>query len=307
VTKSVTGTVAGLAAGNSATISLGGGTASPTTNGAFTIAKATDGTADLIATRTAINLTTFSFGIDKLIIRRGINPPAGGSIGPVVDFNAAEAVAPASALYTIANGNGEQLIGIMGFTSANGGTASFPNFSTGVTNSVTLFGVPSTLTQVGDYHSATVLASTTVGTTATTRAIFQYNRDLAARTLTLGAAITTPTFSTSASAPYARIRSQGPWQADYPDAVTTSFAQSVGTPRTWTVTASRAYFGASSSTYDVDLPDLSGVGTFSNAWGLSSGVSTTYSFNIYGGFRGLTSIGEGTSFKFGGRSATLTP
>ena len=306
-TKTVTGTVAGLAAGNSATISLGSGTASPSANGAFTINKALDGTADLVATRLAINLTTFTFGIDKLIVRRGINPPAGGSIGPVIDFNASEAVAPASAVYTIANGNGENLTGLSIFSTANGGSASFVSFAQGLTTSVTLSGVPSTLTQAGDLHAAVVFASVTAGTTTTTRAIYQYNKDLAARTLSLGAAITAPTITTSGTSPYARIRSQGPWQADYPDAVTVGYAQGTGSTRTWTVTASRAYFGNGSATYDVDLPDLSGVSGFNNAWGLTAGVSTTYSFNIYGGFRGLTAITEGTSIKFGGRTATISP
>ncbi len=305
-TKTVTGTVAGLAAGNSATISLGNGSASPSTNGAFSITKAQDGAADLIATRTAINLTTFTFGIDKVLIRRGINPPAGGSIGPVIDFGAAEAVTPASAVYTIANGNGETLLGLTSFTTANGGLASFTTFAQGLTTSVTLSGVPSSLTQAGDYHAATVFASTTSGTTTSTRAIFQYNRDLAARTLTLGGAITTPTFSTSASAPYARVRSQGPWQADYSDAVTVGYVQSTGN-KSWTITATRSYFGASASTYDLDLPDLSGVSGFSNAWGLVAGTTTNYSFSIYGGFRAITAITEGTTFKFGGRSATLIP
>jgi len=306
ITKTVTGTVAGLGLGGSATISLGSGSASLQANGPFTINKALDGSTDLIATRTAINLTTFAFGIDKVIVRRGINPPAGGSIGPVIDFNASEAVAPTTAVYTIANGNGEQLLGLTIFTTASGGVASFATFAQGLTTSVTLTGVPSTLTQTGDYHAATVLASTAVGTTVTTRAVFQYNRDLAARTLTLGGAITTPTFSTSGTAPYARVRSQGPWQSDYPDAVTVGYVQSTGS-RTWTITATRAYFGSGSSTYDLDLPDLSGVSGFNNAWGLVAGTTTNYSFNIYGGFRGLSAITEGTTFRFGGRSATITP
>ena len=303
-TKAVTGTVAGLATGQSATVSLGGGTASVNANGAFTIMGATAGVTDVVATRSTINLMTFLPTVDKVIIRRGINPAPGGSIGAVLDFGAAEAVAPTSAAYTINNTNSEQIIGINSFSSAGGGTASFLNFSA-TTSPITLFGVPSSLTQAGDFHSATVFASATVGDLTTTRAFFQYNRDVAARTLTLGAAVTAPTFTTTATSPYARIRAQGPWQADYGDAVSASYSQ--GSLRSWGITASRGYFGAGSAQYDVELPDLSGVTGFNNSWGLVVGTSTQYSISTYGGFAGLTAITEGASFRFASRSGTLTP
>ncbi len=305
LTKSVTGTVAGLAAGQSATVTLGAGTASVSTNGAFTITGATDGSTDLIATRTAINFTTGTIGQDKVIVRRNLNPAAGGSIGAVLDFGAAEAVAPASAAYTVANANGEALTSLSLFQTANGASGSFINFTQNATSPITLIGVPSSLTQAGDLHAATVIASTTVGTLTTQRAVFQYNKDIAARTVTLGAAATAPTLTSLASAPYARPRVQGSWQSDYGDVVSASFTQT--NVRTWVITGSRAYFGTGSATFDFDLPDLSGVAGFNNTWGLVSGTSTIFGFNVYGGFRGLTSVTENSSFRFGGRSSTITP
>ncbi len=299
-TKSVTGTVAGLVMGQSATITLGNGTATVSANGAFTIIGATDGASDLVAIRGG-----FSTPPDRVIIRRNLNPAAGASLGAVLDFGAAEAVAPASALYTVANVNGEAIFASNTFQTANGSTGSFANFTANATSPVTLFGVPGSLTQAGDFHAATVFASTDLGATlVVSRGAFQYNKDVAARTVTLGATPTGPTLTSLASAPYARPRVQGTWQSDYGDVVNGSFTQ--GNARSWTITGSRAYFGTSSSTFDFDVPDLTGVAGFNNSWGLVSGASTNFGFNVFGGFRGLTSIAENSSFKFGGRNSTIT-
>ncbi|MES2524091.1 MAG: hypothetical protein V4617_15395 [Gemmatimonadota bacterium] len=303
-TRTVNGTVAGLGAAESATITLGNGSAGPGANGPFTITGATDGVTDLLALRSFVNINTGSVGVNKLIVRRGINAAAGGSIGPVLDFNAAEAVAPASAAYTVNNVNGDMLQGFTLFETANGGSASFFNLGANSTSPLTLLGVPANLTQAGDLHTAFIAASTT-GATTTTRAVLQFNRELTARTITLGAAVIAPTFSTLATAPYARIRTAGTWQADYGDAIGVSFTQSNG-QRSWTLTASRAFLGAT-GTFELDIPDLSAVTGFNNAWGLVGGTATNYSFTMYGGFQGITVPTEGSTFRFAARSGTITP
>ena len=305
VTKSVTGTVAGLGTGQSATISLGGAVTSVNANGSFTIQSVPDQATDLIATRTSINTTTFQISIDKVIIRRNINPASGGSIGATLDFGAAETVAPVSAAYTITNVDGEQIFGVNSFQTANGGSGSFSSFAASQTSPLTLFGVPASLTQAGDFHASTALATTTSGSLTTSRGVFQYNRDISARTLALGGAASAPSFSTVATSPYARVRAQGPWQSEYGDAMGVSYTQ--GNARSWTISASRGYFGSSAAQYDVVIPDLSGVGTFNNAWGLVAGTATDYSLTVYAGFRGLTAITEGASFRIASRSGTITP
>jgi len=306
-TKTVTGVVAGLAAGQSATISVGTGSATVQANGAFSITNATDGTTDLIATRnTAFNVQTFSQTVDKVIIRRNINPPAGGSLGATIDFGASEAVNPASASVTVNNVAGETLQGFTTFQTANGASGSFFNLSATQTSPLTMLGVPATLTQAGDYHITTVFASTLLGgSNINSRSIFQYNRDLAARTVTLGAAASVPTYTTVATAPYARIRVQGSWQGEYGDFMDVVYGQA--NQREWSITTSRAFAGLASSTFDAEIPDLSGVAGFNNSWGLVAGVSTLYSFNVYAGFTGLTAISEGTQLRIATRSTTQTP
>lgn len=305
-TKTLTGVVAGLAAGQSATISVGTGSTTVSANGAFTITSATDGTTDLIATRVSLNLQTFSQSVDKVILRRNINTSAGTTVGAVVDFGASEAVAPATASVTVNNVNGETLTGLTTFQSANGASGSFINFSATLSSPLAMTGVPSSLTQAGDFHITTAIASQVISSTnINSRSVLQYNRDLASRTVTLGAAANAPTYSTIAASPYARIRVQGSWQADYPDFMAVSFTQ--GNLRNWSIITSRAFAGAGSATFDADVPDLSGVGSFNNNWGLVAGSQTQYTFNVYSGFAGFSTFTEGTAFRIGTRSTTQAP
>ncbi len=307
-TKTVTGVVAGLGTGQTATVSVGGASAMVSANGAFTIVDATDGTTDLIATRTGLNLMAFTQAVDRVIIRRGINPSAGGSVGATIDFGAAEAVAPASGLVTVNNVAGETVTAFTSFQTANGASGAFFNFNlTGAqTSPFTLLGAPSNLTQSGDFHLQTIVATAPQGgSNANTRTVIQYNRDLAARTIALGSAANAPTYTTVATSPYVRIRVQGQWQADYGDIMSVVYGQ--GNARAWSITTSRAFAGTGAASYDAEIPDLSGVSGFNNAWGLVAATSTLYSINVYSGFTGLTAITEGTTFRIATRSITQTP
>ncbi|MEO7522436.1 MAG: hypothetical protein ABIW79_11530, partial [Gemmatimonas sp.] len=307
--KTVTGTVAGLAAGQQAVISLGGGGVTVNANGPFTITNANASASDLIAVRQSVNASTFITTVDRVIVRRNVNPVAGGSIGATLDFGSAEAVLPASAAYTVAGvATGEQVIVSNTFQTTNGGTSAFPSSASlfgAFSNPVTVFGVPSSLTQAGDFNGISVLAFGETGAQTTFRSIVQYNRDIAARTISLGANLTAPTFATLATTPYARIRATGSFPAEYPDFLTVGYSQNNG-QRDWTIFATRAYLGAASS-YELEIPDLSGVAGFQNAWGLVAGVLTDYTFAAYSGFQGLTSITEGSTVKFAGRTGQITP
>ena len=228
-TKTVTGTVAGLGVGQSAVISFGSGSVTVNTNGPFTITDANAGASDLVAVRQTFNLATFITTVDRVIVRRNQNPAPGGAISGTIDFGAAEAVAPASAAYTIANlAAGEQVFGATGSRPRMEGARSFPTSATltgAFTNPLTVFGVPSSLTQAGDFNSVSVFAFATTGNTTTARGIFQYNREVAARTITLGGNLAAPTFTTLATAPYARIRAAGAWPADYGGFLLVNYSQ----------------------------------------------------------------------------------
>lgn len=274
VTKTLTGTVAGLAAGQTATIGVGSGTGTAAANGPFTVSNVSDGVVDLLAARSTTNIGTFSTEPDRFILRRNLNLPNNGVI-PTLDFGSAEAFAPASATYTFGNVSGATLSVVTGFSTTNG-SAGFFSFGPliGGSESRTIFGVPSALTQAGDLHY--VLANALTGTD-NVRQVAGYNRTLANRTLTLGPVLTSPTVSTVASAPYRRARATGSWQAEYNQGVGVLFSQTTGASRTWGITSSAGY--ASGATYDLEVPDLSGVAGFNAMWGLQPGVATEWALS----------------------------
>lgn len=63
--------------------------------------------------------------------------------------------------------------------------------------------------------------------------------------------------------------------------------------------------GANLQTYDLEIPDLSGVAGFNNAWGLVSGQPTQYVLTVYSGLAGLTALTDATTFRFSSRTGTV--
>lgn len=304
--KTINGTVTGLSAGQLAGVAVGSATAfisPPATS--FTLNNVSNITTDLLAARATVNATTFATTPDRFVLRRSINPPAGGTL-PVVDFASAEAFAPASAQYTIENTGGEQLSSSIGLFTNNGPVGFFSfNDPLATGNTRTVYGLPAARTQGGDLHQVQFIAVAASGVSS--RQILQYNRDITARTLTLGPVVNAPQLSTAASAPYARIRAIGTWQAEYGDGFGVGFSQNEGGGRIWSVQTSRAYAGTGPS-YSVELPDFSGVAGFNLAWGLQSGLATQWSLSaaaIFGG--GAGPAVEGYFQRAGFRSGTYTP
>ncbi len=314
-TRSVTGTVAGLTStttpqvtSQSALVNAGTGTAaSVTANGNFTIANATDGTVDVVAVRSTQTLgqTGVTIVPDRVIVRRAQNTATG--LGAVYDFGSAEAVVPASATYTVNNVGGDVLTVTNAFTTTNGGSGSFSAPFAVSGNTATVYGVPSSLTASGDFQRTLVSAINTSGAVSGIRTVFQFNRDIAARTVTLGDPLLAPAFTPSVLQPYLRIRVQGNWQSEYGDLVSTVFSQGGGSTaiRSWTILASRGYLGASLNTFDFEIPDLTGVAGFNNSWGLVSGTPTSYVVSAYNGFQGISTATEGSAFKVAARAGTL--
>lgn len=306
--KNLTGTVAGLSAGQSASVMVGNGSGSASLNGAISVTGVPLGVTDLLATRSAFNLTTLSLAPDRAILRRNVN--FASAIAPTLDFAGGDSFALTSALYTIANGNGEPLQVTTGYLTTNGTAGNFVSALNTTTNPVTVYGVPSGLTQSGDLHQILAFAYTTSGGNTTSRGITQYNRDLVARTVTLGAALTNPTLSSLGSAPYVRYSATGSWQSDYPHSVGVGYTKSVSGSNAWTLTVSRTYAGAGASTYSLVMPDFSGVAGFNTAWGMGTGtanVSITAS-GVSSGFNTGTGIwSEGGFFRFASRTTTISP
>ncbi len=308
VTKPLTGAFAGLSSGQTGIVNVGSSPASaafPTTT--FSL-NADDGATDLLAFRTSQTFGGSSVAIvaDRAVLRRDVNYAANSAI-PVIDLSGAESFPVQTAQFTV-NGGGTDLVQVFADFQTNGLSSGLAfSVLSGGASPYTVYGIPLARTRAGDLHMAFAFAFTLSGADVTqTRLAGQYNRELANRTLTIGPSLTLPTISVSGTTPYTRLKSRGPWQAEYGEAVVAGFTQSAGTERSWTMTASRAYFGASAE-FELELPDFSGVPGFDNNWGLRTGVTTTWTTSSHGGPISFTSIVEGTSFKAAQRVGTVTP
>lgn len=274
-TKTLNGTVAGITPGQTATINVGGGSATATTNGPFTVSNVDDGTVDLIAARSVLDIPTLSTVPDRFILRRNLNLPNNGTI-PSLDFGGSEAFAPATATLTIANGGTDMLNITTGFFTSNGasGFFSFGALGGGGGSTRTAYGVPLARTQTGDLH---YLQATAVSGTTIVRTVGQYNRELTNRTIALGPVLNAPTIASVATAPYRRLRASGSWQTEYNQGVGATFYQTAGSSRSWSITSSNAYF--TGGTFELEIPDLSGVSGFNSTWGLLTGGSVEWSLS----------------------------
>lgn len=302
-TKSLTGTFAGLTTNasqtQSGTVNIAGGTGTSAVAGTpFNITNVGNRVSDVLAYRTTTDIALGTSAIDKVILRRSVNYDAGSAV-PVLDFNGAEAFAPASATITLANRGSDQTFILASFQTANGSAGSLINLF-----SALVLGIPASKTQAGDFHLVQATARDAGNTS--TRLIAQYNRDLVDRTLTFGNTLALPTITVPGAG---RLKVTGPWTAEYGDAGASAMTQGSGaSTRAWTVTGSRGYFGAGSSNFEFELFDFSGVAGFQAVWGLAAGVSTQVTTNIFGTIVGTyPQVAEGSSYKSAARIQTVTP
>lgn len=306
--KTVNGSVANVSAQQTADITLGvapasANAATPT----FQLTNVPDGSLDLIASRSTFDLTTFATVVDKIIIRRGLNQPNNSTL-PVLDFNAAEAFAPAEANITVGNLGGDQaILGTTFFTSGASGAGLFSGSGVG-TGPFKYFGVPTARQVAGDLHFAFAAGFPANGTGDDFRLAGLFFKNPTDRTVTLGAALPAQTVSVAGTAPYVRLRAQGSVTAAYNKFVTVTFKQATAA-RDVTLEATAAYL-ANATTYDLTIPDFSGVAGWDNNWGLKQGAATNWL--VLGA--GFTGIGvdtpdpvEGATIQSASTSGTITP
>ena len=312
--KSVSGTVTGFGTGNAdlVQVSFGSAFASPQPTFAlpnFSIFGALDGVRDLIGTRSTFNVGNpmNPFTVNKLFLKRGLNPANFGSVG-TVDFNSVtDAFDPDTKQVTI-NGlvGGENQVGVFNnFSTANqsvGATLSSIFIASG--NTATITTVPSARTIAGDvqnlYAFATTLTSPTV---QEIRAVSSFFRDPSNLSITLGPQLNTPTVSAVVTAPYARMRTQVATQAQYLNQWTAAYAQ---TGRTATISMTGGYLGGA-GTFDVTIPDFTGVGTWQATWGIQPAIATSWFASAVGFITGSGGLDDGTTYRIAQRSGQITP
>ncbi len=280
-TKTVHGSVAGLSLTDQATITLGGayasvlGTLAPT----FTLQNVAQGIQDLIAARTA---TTVGGGgpvqeVDKLLFRRGLNPPDGSTLD-VLDFGGAEAFDPVTRNLTIDNlGTDEAAVGLSYFTDHGASASLFSGLAAGA--SQTFPAVPGARQEAGDLHILSVTAAPAGAGADHTRGVTSMFHDAADQTVSLGPDLGTVAVSTVANAPYLRLRAQYTIQSEYDGAWVLNLGPEAGNGVSFVVTA--GYLGGGGA-FDQTVPDFSGVAGWQDAWGMTSGASVNWFMSATG-------------------------
>jgi len=312
--RPVSGTVVGFqAASDVVSVALGSAFASPPPTQAtpnFSIPTAPTGLRDLIATRAALDVsnTINPLTVNRVFIRRGLNPPFNGSVG-TVDFTGADAFDPELRTVTVNGITTGELV-----TSSNTFMTSTQSFgSLGATtltsgNSHTMRIVPAARTASGDVQMIATNAVTFSGAiTSQIRSVTNVFRDPANLSITLGAAVNTPTISTLATTPYARVRAQAQRQSDYQDFWSTNLTQNApGQQRTVSITMTAGYVGGA-STIDMAVPDFAGVSGWQNTWGPLAGVSAFWNVSMTGWVTANNGVVDGAVFRTGQRQGQFTP
>src|SRR5256885_390841 len=246
----------------------------------FELKGLASGPRDLLATRTT--RTDGSDVITRLLLRRGVDVPDSTTL-PVLDFASAEAFAPAVANVSLDG---------LGAESAASGTRLLTerdeltvSLMIGPTTTVTrpYVALPESQLLAGDLQI--LAASTTAATTRSARTATLYFRAPTGRTLTLGAPLIPPTFSTVASAPALRLRAHFVPQNDYDRSAVVVYQQ--GTTTFVAISMTAAYAALTETGYDLVVPDLAGAVGFDPAWSLHPGATLLWSAGRTGGTLGL--------------------
>lgn len=304
--KTVSGSVANVAETQFAQINLGNTSSSVSDGASFTLTRVPDGPVDLVATRGTT--TSVSASLDKMIIRRGLNP-ANNSTLPVLDFSSAEAFTPVDANVSVGNlGSDQAFVTSYYLTTGDASAVLFTSPDRGA-GPFTYYGVPAAKRSSDDLHLAVAIAEPAAGTTIDGfRFAGLYFKDPTDRSLTLGAALPAPTVSTVGTAPYVRLRAVGTLPADYTSHVSVEFLQvTASTVREVTINSTGAY--RNGANYDLSIPDFTSVAGWDNNWGIKPGLSDwaiTASGFTGDGFR-LPKPVDGGRFQIAFRIGTVTP
>jgi hypothetical protein len=267
-TKTVNGTMANVSASQLAQVAFAERQAFVTSaNLNYQLTGVPDGARDLIAGRAPSSSSAFL--PDKYIVRRALNP-ANSSSFAVLDFNAAEAQTAVSAAFTLNNvGTEDWQVGVDLLTSNL--TTALLSFTsgTGGTNASTTYQALATA-QRSASDNVRIFGSAQTGNSERGASV-QNTATFGARTMTLGPALNTPTVTSVATTPSVRMRLQIASQSQYAGGMEASYSQDAAAERGVFVFMSSGYLGATPTTWDITMPDLSGA-SYLATYGLQTGT-----------------------------------
>ncbi len=284
--RSARGTIARLAAGEEASVSLAFGGAAvkgPGQDIGFTLNSMVAGASTLVAARlrqttvNGISGSTTTMSADRVILRRGINPASGASL-PTLDFNASEAVELSTRRVQVQGASGTPMIGTNLFYTFDPRVAQDGiDFSGAVlgsavaqqgTSTLNLATVPTRALSPGDIYVLTLVANPGL---ADARSAFIVTESSADLNVTMGGALRAPSLSSRTVGATLLPRAEGAVHSDYDGDYAASFQSLTGGGARVEVTESGAY-RAGNASYLLALPDLSAASGWDPSFGLSVGM-----------------------------------
>jgi len=227
---------------------------------------------DLVASKTTIPIGSTT---STMILRRGINYPAGGVI-PLLDFASGEAFLTTTMNATVENLGAEVYKFTQAYLTAGGTIGRFAHRDPKVATTPYMV-VPAAQAQAGDLYDIKVETSWQQDGTVNRMVVksFDVPND---QTLTLGPALTPPSVFTLQAAPLYQVQVVSTWQAEYANLFNGSFMQDT---RDGDFYATRGYLGAG-GTMDITTPDLRWVPGWNATWGPVPGALTVLRGTAYG-------------------------
>ena len=333
-TRTVNGSFGGVTGFRQSFVGMGWWFGSANGNGSFQLLNLPPGPLDVVAARNAEIGDISQLNVDRLLIRRGVNPATGSTL-PVLDFSTAEAFPPSLSTWVFQNAGGVDFSMSQSFITAGGTTGLFtvqPQVN-GNATSRTVYSVPQAQTIAGDLHQVVATIDVTGPTPGSpqraSRQIVAYSRTLANRTVSFGPPLPAPNASVLQGQPTGRLRVQGTLPPEYNSGVTFDVSQDItsNAVNSFTIHASRAFLGGGSA-YDLSIPDLTAaIGWDSQfqlqtgrpaQWWVSGGGPTLdmfdgrYIFNSTrsrwtGIMTGITPPADGATYLFARATGSITP
>lgn len=267
-TNSMSGTVAGLSAGQKANVSLGASAAStvfPATT--FTLNTLPSGTFDLLGYRTGV---TGPSATDKVIIRRNQLVANAGTIA-LLDFGAGEAATAAQGTITVTNDGGAALTAQMTYYTANCTTNGSLYLMLAPVSPFTAYGVPASLQTATDFH-ALFVGATAAGHT---RGAIDVFHTMGNRTIALPTALPAPTI-TSLGGNYKRLQAVVTLPADYNAGGSFTYFDGTGA-HSVAITTTAGYNGGQAAT--IAMPSFTGLSGWLDTYAPASASAVTTNVN----------------------------
>jgi hypothetical protein len=303
-TKTVTGTVMGVPAGEYGRVSLGGITtifAGAASAIPLTFRGVPSGLVDLVGSRSIPGAAP-----DKVIVVRNLNVADGGALPSAIDFNGPGSSAPATATVTITGAAGDDMEVYTDVVTANSLGGLWADLSPSPATTRPWGGLGPAALLSGEFHELLVFASASDGT-GDFRVSLKDVGPVTNQTIAFGPTIDAPITSQVVAGAYPRFRFQGALPADYNKGIGISV---YGSGSFFFILATGAYLTASGSAlaYDITMPDVAGLAGFPGAARLTAGsndvVADGFGFTGPGIFDLVPTLGS--EFKASIRNATIS-